>query len=117
MSDFLTPDHPDAFVDFSRKEPLYDYIVECPKCRGYGGWNLSLNSYSLHGRPDTPENRHRYRHFTCACSHCYGHGYVTEAIAAKCSGHEWVRTMNLGRCYNRYECVHCGQINDVDSSD
>jgi hypothetical protein len=24
---------------------------------------------------------------------------------------------NLGRCYNQYHCIHCGQINNVDSSD
>jgi len=117
MSDFLTPDHPDAFLDHPRKEPWLNYTVECPRCRGHGGWNLSINSYNLHGKPDTPENRHRYSHFRKICDHCGGHGYVSKETAAKCSGHEWKFLQNLGRGYDQYKCIHCGQINAYDSSD
>lgn len=31
--------------------------------------------------------------------------------------HSYERTKNLGNCYNRYTCCHCGHVMDVDSSD
>jgi hypothetical protein len=114
---FLDYNHPDAFVDFPVKEPYNDLKVLCPRCKGHGGWNLRLNAYNLHDHPDTPENRHRYSHFRASCNHCDGWGYVSEETAAKCQGHEWKFVQNLGRCYNRYRCIHCGQLNNVDSSD
>ena len=114
-SGFMLPTHPDAFLDHPRQEPGR-YKIECPRCKGHGGWNLSVNAYPLHSREDTPENRHRYRHFRAACDHCNGWGYVSEQTASKCSGHEWVRTETLGRCYHRQKCIHCGETWDIDSS-
>lgn len=117
---YMTHEHPDAFVDFPKKQldsktSGIGFTKECPMCKGHGGWNLRLNAYNLHGKPDTPENRHRYSHFICMCSHCYGWGYVSPDEV--CQGHEWQFVENLGRCYNRYKCIHCGKNNDVDSSD
>lgn len=112
---YMTPDHPDAFLDHPMKEPGF-YKNVCPRCKGHGGWNLRANAYPLHGRPDTPENRHAFSHFRCSCNHCNGWGYVDDKTAATCQGHHWVYVENLGRCYNRYKCEHCGAVNDVDSS-
>lgn len=118
MSNFLESTDPDAFVDWVKRKPEDCYIKdskECPVCRGFGGWNLTLNAYPLRDRPDTPENRRNFSHFTCSCSTCYGWGYVERNM--NCAGHVWEFQQNLGRCYNRYVCTSCGLINDVDSSD
>lgn len=112
---YLDSTSPDAFVDWVKRSPWLFLSKECPVCKGYGGWNLQLNAYSLHDKPDTPENRHLYSHFRCVCSTCYGHGYVREDMT--CTGHEWQFVQNLGRCYNQYKCVKCGQLDNVDSSD
>jgi hypothetical protein len=117
MSEYLSPTDTGAFDDWVRREPesAYGMSKECPVCRGYGGWNLALNAYPLHDYADTPENRHRYSHFRACCSHCNGWGYVHDS--EMCSGHEWKFDRNLGRCYNRYRCIRCDKVSDVDSSD
>ncbi len=115
MSEYLTYDHPDAFVDFPKREPYGAFTRECSVCKGHGGWNLRLNAYPLHNHPNTPENRHRYSHFKAQCSNCRGYGYVLPDQGDH--AHEWVYHSNLGRCYNRYVCKTCGAFNDVDSSD
>jgi len=118
---YMDQNHPDAFVDYPGKMERdsvmtsLGYTKECPVCKGYGGWNLELNAYKLHDYEDTAENRHRYSHFRANCGHCNGWGVVSPE--EQCSGHEWKRVKNLGNCYNRYECIHCGQQQDVDSSD
>ena len=115
-SKYLNHSHPDAFVDWEKREPAFGCTKECPRCKGYGGWNLALNQYGMPaGYANTPFNRNRYMHFRCMCSHCQGWGYV--APEETCAGHDWAFVQNLGRCYNRYECKHCGQMSDVDSSD
>ena len=115
---YLTPDDPDAFLDYTvmaRADYQANYSL-CPRCKGHGGWNLKINQYRLPpGVEDTSENRSRYVHFRCSCSHCSGWGYVHPSIT--CTGHEWVFEKNLGRCYNRYRCSVCNGISDVDSSD
>lgn len=118
MKKYLTPQSPDAFLDFpGKKSPdvKYNLTKICPVCTGYGGWNLKINAYPLHQYENTPENRHNYSHFRAMCSHCYGHGYVEEK--ENCDGHNWVFSKNLGKCYNQYKCSKCGKINNVDSSD
>jgi len=117
MNNYMEHTHPDAFVDWKHLEaPNSLFNKECPCCKGFGGWNLKMNSYHLpEGYPDTTENRHRYVHFRCQCSHCNGWGYVSPK--EKCDGHEWVFEKNLERCYNRYRCTKCEQTSDVDSSD
>lgn len=115
MNKFMDYNHPDAFVDHVRKEPRYGMTKECPRCKGYGGWNLQLNAYPLHTYPNTPENRHRYSHYRSSCGHCNGWGFVSSEVT--CDGHEWKFEKNLGRCYNRHRCTKCGQQWDVDSGD
>jgi DnaJ-class molecular chaperone len=108
--------HPDAFVDWDHKEPAYGCTKECPRCKGFGGWNLQINSYKMPANTaDTPENRHKFVHFRAMCSHCNGWGYVSPNET--CPGHEWTFEKNLGRCYNRYRCTVCGAQSDVDSGD
>ena len=116
MKAYIEPTDPEAFVDFTRKEPAYDYTKECPVCKGHGGWNIELNAYKMpNGYEDTPENRHLYVHYRASCSHCNGWGYVEESN--NCPGHKWVFVRNLGRCYNLYKCAICGEEWEVDSSD
>lgn len=115
---YLDHTDPDAFLDWPAPKTESDLIKDyklCPVCQGHGGWNLSLNAYPLHGRESTPENRHRYSHFRCCCSHCNGWGGVHKSVS--CVGHEWKHIATTGRCLNLYECVHCGKIQEVDSSD
>lgn len=112
---YMDHTHPDAFVDWVRREPAYGSTVECPRCKGFGGWNLQMNAYSLHGKADTPENRHLFSHFRAMCSHCNGWGFVSPAET--CPGHEWIWEANTGRCLNLYRCTVCGKKSEVDSSD
>lgn len=118
---YLKPTDAGAFQDFPAVNPNREfalsigYTQSCPVCQGHGGWNLRLHAYSLHHHPDTPENRHRYSHFRSVCGHCNGLGSVHPSVT--CQGHEWRWVKNLGRCYNRYECIHCAAVSDVDSSD
>lgn len=110
--------HPDAFLDWPEPSTNSDseiYTKPCPLCKAHGGWNLKLNAYSLHGLENTSENRHKYSHFRACCSHCSGYGFVRKDET--CNGHEWSHDANLGRCYNRYVCIHCGIKTEIDSSD
>ena len=112
---YMDHTHPDAFLDWPKRSPEYGATKECPRCKGHGGWNLLLNAYNMHGMEDTAENRHKFAHFRQMCGHCYGWGYV--APEEDCPGHDWKHVATIGRCLNRYECIHCQQISDVDSSD
>ena len=82
---YMTPDHPDAFVDFpspkaSEKYANESYMLragytqECLQCKGHGGWNLKLNAYSLYKMKNTKANRHMYAHSRCVCGNCSGWG-------------------------------------------
>ena len=116
MNDYLTHDHPDAFVDWPERTKSYDKGYKpCPLCKGLGGWNLKLNAYPLHRYENTAENRHHFSHFRCCCSHCNGWGQVL--VTEACVGHEWKWVKNTGKCLNLFECVHCGKKSEVDSSD
>jgi len=113
---YMDHTHPDAFVDWAKRSPEYGMTKECPRCKGYGGWNLQLNAYKLReGMADTQDTRHLFCHFRQHCGTCNGWGYVHPNM--NCTGHDWVFVQNLGRCYNRYKCKHCDAISDVDSSD
>lgn len=117
MNKYLTPESPDAFVDFPVLDPVpLAYLTKiCPVCHGHGGWNLRVNSYTLPiGTADTPENRHKYVHFRAHCTHCNGWGYVREDET--CTGHEWRHVRNTGNCLNLYRCDKCGKEWEIDSS-
>lgn len=113
---YIEPTDPEAFVDHPKQTVLYEHLsVECPQCKGHGGWNLKLNEYPLHGKDDTPENRHFFSHFRASCSHCNGYGYVSPEDADHV--HNWVFVKNTGRCLNLHECTVCGKQWEIDSSD
>lgn len=119
-SNYLTPDSPQAFEDFSpinekHKENLISPVL-CPVCKGHGGWNLALNTYPLHGKESTPENRHEFGHFHAFCSQCWGHGFVEQnSLSATCI-HE-VLGRKKGKSYYEEFCTKCGYVRTVDSSD
>jgi len=119
MNVYLDTTDKDAFVDFPGKlRPSSAYpsrSSECPKCKGYGGWNLKLNAYPLHNLEDNAENRHKFSHFRQGCYHCSGWGWVREEDANHV--HDWDFVSNLGNCLNLYECNICGKTWQVDSSD
>lgn len=116
---YIEPTDADAFVDFPGKKNLCDFLpqcnCECPKCQGYGGWNLKLNAYPLHGKTNTTENRHNFSHFRASCDHCQGYGYVKPEDASHI--HKWEFVKNVGNCLNEYTCKQCNQTWIVDSSD
>jgi hypothetical protein len=117
MNTYIEPTDNDAFVDFPEKAAPPEYMgltVECPQCKGHGGWNLRLNEYRLHGKEDTPENRHLFSHFRAHCTQCQGYGYVTPDNADHI--HKWKIVRNTGNCLNLYECEVCGRGWEVDSS-
>jgi RecJ-like exonuclease len=115
MNKYLTPESPDAFVDYPMMEVHGDLTKICPTCHGHGGWNLLLNQYPLpFGQEDTAENRHKFVHFRSHCMHCNGWGYVRED--EMCPGHEWRHIRNTGNCLNLYRCDHCGKEWEIDSS-
>src|SRR5579862_7746155 len=132
MSNYL-PDATD-FTDMEiRENPASDFgktrdeFVLCPKCQGYGSWNLILNAYSLHGKPDTSENRRKYAHFRCSCGQCNGWGWVrTNSLDSTCI-HDYkeisstqARELGIahyGMCWHVYQCTKCQRTMSVDSSD
>jgi len=121
MNKYLEPSDKDAFLDFPKEEsPFVKYkinkdYVECPKCFGHGGWNLKISDYSLQGKPNTPENRHKYSHFRSACGQCNGWGW-TSLENTKCL-HEYKWDRNTGMCLNVHKCTKCGKEVEYDSSD
>lgn len=124
---FLRSDHPEAHLDFPTPEEKllqwrqFSWPADpqmCPKCRGYGGHNLTVNAYPLpDGMEDTSENRHRYRHFRSSCDQCVGWGYVTDQRDVDCA-HEFDNGRATGlNCVTEYRCKKCGRGVTVDSSD
>lgn len=85
--------------------------VECPKCRGYGGWNLRLNAY----RGDTPERRH----FRASCGQCWGWGWVEQdGPDANCI-HDYreIKPDQPWRCWHTIKCKRCDRKRSYDTSD
>lgn len=115
MNTYLEPTDKEAFVDHPTMcpSPETGLTVECPQCKGHGGWNLELNAYPLRDKADTPRNRHLFSHFRASCSNCWGWGYVRQE---EDHVHEWNRTRNVGNCQNIWECEVCGKEITVDSS-
>lgn len=101
---YLTPEHKDAFRGLPVLEPNSTRTVLCPKCKGHGGWHLSLNAYG----PG--------EHFDAVCSQCDGFGWVEPGPDATCI-HEWEEKA-IGRCRQRWTCKKgCGVSREIDSSD
>ena len=110
--EYLTRESPEAFTDYpplienergAAKHPIPVGSVQCPKCKGHGGWNLRLNAYG----PG--------RHFRAACDQCNHWGHTT-AKDAQCV-HTFDNGRNVGRCLTLYTCTKCGTKRTVDSSD
>lgn len=98
-----------AFIGLEKKQPQpksywhpSGLIYECPKCRGFGGWIISLNQYG------------DGKHFMASCNDCTGWGYT--GIKAD-HPHQWDDGTSIGHCLHRYTCKVCGITSDVDSSD
>lgn len=116
IKEFLTKEHPNAFLDWPMKKPAPHRTKKCPVCTGYGGWNLETFAYSLpRGMEDNQHTRHTFRHFRSMCPHCYGYGWIPEE--ENCIGHEWNWKKNTGKCLNLYYCVNCNKTQEVDSGD
>ena len=116
MTDYIKSDSPDAFVDWPEvdRSDWPEGAIECPICKGHGGHNLRLNAYPLHGKEDTPENRHTFSHFRCFCSTCWGWGYLP---ADDPCPHDWSgETRKIGNCLHEWTCVLCGKARVVDTS-
>lgn len=124
---YLTQDHPDAHIDHPTPE---DHLAQwrkfhpnvppilCPKCKGWAGHNLVVNAYRLpDGMADTPENRHKYRHFRASCNQCAGWGYVASKEDAECIHEAGPGTPTRFNCVTNYRCTKCGKEWSVDSSD
>lgn len=115
---YIDVNHPDAFADYPspKERPSWapDY-VECPLCKGHGGWNLKLNAYPLHTLANTAENRHNFSHFRAHCIQCGGYGWTTTENS-KCI-HEFALRARVGNCLNLHKCVKCGKEETWDSSD
>jgi hypothetical protein len=126
MTEYLTPADPGAFTDMKRRTAQGEHRHRCPLCRGYGGWNLTLNAYKLPpGMRNTKANRASYCHFSCCCSQCNGWGWVT-ARDTECI-HEWHEISaqeaherglyHAGNCWHVYVCAKgCGRTTAADSS-
>ena len=101
------------FDGMEKKIPAHR-AYECPKCHGYGGWNLRINAYG----PG--------KHFQAGCSQCNGWGFVTDKENAYCI-HEYkelnqeacnkLGISHMGSCWHVYECTKCRTTLSVDSSD
>lgn len=89
---------------------MQTYTV-CPRCHGYGGWNLRVNAY---GKPGDPPNM---RHFRASCSQCWGWGYVPEADAACLHDYKEIAPDQPWRCWHTIQCTKCGRTRSYDSSD
>lgn len=126
MSEFLAADHPDSHLDhptpidklrqwgrYHKETPL-----QCPKCKGWGGHNLTINAYPLpKGMENTAENRHKYSHFRSSCNQCVGWGYVTDQRDVDCIHEPDKGTPTRFNCITNYRCLKCGKEWSVDSSD
>lgn len=101
---------PDA-TDFTdmEKRPVRDGHVECPKCHGYGGWNLLLNEY----RGDTPAQRH----FRSSCGQCWGWGDVKGLDATCIHEYKQIAPDQPFRCWHTIQCTKCGTTKSYSNDD
>ena len=85
----------------------------CPKCKGYGSWNLKLNASS------------KGKHFQSSCTQCKGWGWVGIDHRDITCLHKWEAMTNseldqhnlkLCKMEHAYICRDCGRSNVVDST-
>jgi len=107
---YMTPDHPDAFLGLTRREPRWPEQVPCAQCKGYGSWNAKLNVY------DRYENGVLVgkAHFRQSCSNCNDHGWVDPKYEGHI--HKWRKTGEPFKCCETFAC-DCGATLFVDSGD
>lgn len=104
---YLTHTDPEAFHNLEKLQPTASHIawgfVLCPKCHGFGKWNILLDFYGpgLHQK--------------CCCDQCDGNGYVSRDDA-KCV-HEFGRREAVGKSLWNVTCLKCGQKREIDTSD
>jgi hypothetical protein len=121
VSEYTNQYHENAFIDFPGKQAKEKFSyhpspAECPKCFGYGGWNIRINAYKLRdGMENTPENRHRHVHFRASCDQCNGWGWLNPKNAS--CVHDFSIERNVGRCLTENTCSKCGYKQTIDSSD
>jgi len=119
---YLTHEDDEAFRGLEKLDPkemnqfgIIKNPVECPMCKGHGGWILRRDAYG------------EGKHFMCQCSQCNGFGLVNgESKDATCM-HEWKEISHAeckergishyGMCWHVYECESCGSTMAQDSSD
>jgi DnaJ-class molecular chaperone len=89
----------------SMKEPTDLFTARCPKCGGYGGWNLQVDAYG------------KGIHFQASCNQCFGWGWVKAGSTDETCVHAMEHVRNTGNCLNLYRCVKCGREHEIDSSD
>ena len=95
-------------------EEVDDYGF-CPKCQGYGGWNLKVDCYGGRYKGEiVPE----LRHFQSSCNQCWGYGWVKKgSLSAKCI-HKWVHSRaGKWNCTHYEKCSECGTEVFIDSGD
>ena len=81
-------------------------MVLCPKCHGYGEWNLRLDAYG------------KGKHFQAQCNQCNGWGWVKKGSMDEKCVHEYkYYGMNNGMGEQLWQCVKCGRETLVDASD
>jgi len=91
------------FRDMTDKE--YEH---CPKCKGHGGWNLTVDAYG------------KGKHFEAFCGACWGYGWIEKGSCA----HEWNgkvtehdrKGIHLFNCQHIEKCSKCGKVIVIDSS-
>lgn len=81
--------------------------VPCPKCHGYGGWNLTLNAYG----PG--------KHFQASCSQCWGWGWVKAGTSDVTCLHSFkeIAPDQPFRCWHTIRCEACGETRSYSSDD
>ena len=106
-TDYMTPQHPDAFLDHEvLPQPRWGDF-KCHKCKGHGGWNLALNQYrEVNNDPKT-------KHFRASCSDCNGWGWTPTEVTHE---HVWI-SEQIGMSLRRETCNLCGKTILIDSSD
>lgn len=125
--DFLEAGDRDSFLGMELKElpswgrGYFKDPVRCNKCKGYGGWHLSVDAYG------------KGKHFDCTCGQCMGWGWVSRSEADHL--HEFVgmeegkanafraskglppARFTYGNCCHNVVCKVCGEYRFYDSSD